>query len=151
VPISLEGGRHDDPTELPPLTADIVEDDELLAEWVDDAIRLDPVAEARRVEIAEWRGYLRDACEPDLWKLVVEIESRVTQRWADLGCVLLRYGFARGRPGNQGRCTVRAPKGRGKLSDAPMAVASTGEMVINATHSTGWRRHQGGREARALG
>ena len=82
---------------LAPLTAEIVEDDEALEAWVDDAIRGEPVAEARRAEIAMLVECLRCAVEPDAWALAVEIERRVTQRWEDLASVLVRYGFEAAR------------------------------------------------------
>jgi hypothetical protein len=85
------------PENLDLLIPEILDDEELLAAWVDVAIRLDPIAEARRIEIDQWVSWLRDACEPDAWKLVVEIESRVTERWESLASVLARYGFAAGR------------------------------------------------------
>ena len=83
--------------ELVPLTPDIIADEELLEAWVDVAIRLDPLADTRRGEIAEWHGYLRDAREPDVWVLYLELERRVTERWESLASVLVRYGFAAGR------------------------------------------------------
>jgi len=83
--------------ELVPLTPDIIADEELLEAWVDVAIRLDPLADTRRGEIDQWRGYLRDAAEPDVWVLYLELERRVTERWESLASVLVRYGFAAGR------------------------------------------------------
>jgi len=83
--------------ELPTLSPDLIADEEALEAWVDDAIRLDPLAEARWIEIAEWTGWLRDGCEPDLWKLVLEIDARVRERWLDLGLVFVRLGFESGR------------------------------------------------------
>jgi hypothetical protein len=74
-----------------------MDDDEALGEWVDDAIRQDPVAQARGAEIAQFVECLRDACEPDVWKLFLELDRRSEERWADVGSVLLRYGFAAGR------------------------------------------------------
>jgi hypothetical protein len=87
-----------EPAELPVLTADILEDEELLAAWVDGVIQAHPIAQARAVEIAEWTAWLRDACEPDVWKLYLELERRSEERWTELGSVLVRYGFARGLP-----------------------------------------------------
>jgi hypothetical protein len=85
------------PTEdVPALTPEIVEDDEALAEWVDNAIRLDPVAKARAREIADRCEWLRDACEPDIWKLYREVDARVTERWTSVTSALVRYAFEAG-------------------------------------------------------
>ena len=84
-------------TDWVPLTIDLIEDDEAVAAWADAAIRGDPVAQARAKEVGEWRGYLRDACEPDVWALYLEVERRAQERWADLASVLVRYGFAAGQ------------------------------------------------------
>jgi len=64
--------------ELFVLTLDVIEDDEQLEAWADDFIR-------------------RDALDADTWRLAVEIDARVTQRWSDLASVLVRYGFEAGR------------------------------------------------------
>jgi hypothetical protein len=92
--------------EVPALTSEIVADDELLEAWLDEAIRLDSTAQARAGEIDVWRGWLRDGCEPDLWKLVLEIESRSNQRWTDLGVTLVRLGFEAGRGHPRGSVEV---------------------------------------------
>ena len=83
--------------ELFVLTLDVIEDDEQLEAWADDFIRRDALAQRRASEIALWMSWLRDAVDADTWRLAVEIDARVTQRWSDLASVLVRYGFEAGR------------------------------------------------------
>ncbi len=90
--------------ELAALTSEVMSDEELLGEWVDGAIRLDPVAEARRIEIDRWMSWLRDAVDSETHKLVVEIDARVRERWLDLAVVLVCLAFesSRGHPRGPG-------------------------------------------------
>jgi len=83
--------------ELAALTFEIVADGEDLAAWVDEIIRRDPLAEGRAAEIALWMSWLKDAVDADTWRLVAEVDARVTQRWSDLASVLVRHGFEAGR------------------------------------------------------
>ncbi len=83
--------------ELAPLTLEIVSAEETLGPWLDDAIRLDPIAEARRIEIDQWREWLRCSVDSETYKLLVEVDGRVRERWADLAVVLVRLGFESGR------------------------------------------------------
>jgi hypothetical protein len=83
--------------ELAALSPDLIDDEGALGEWVDGVIRANPLAEARRVEIDQWRGWLRCAADSETYKLVVEIDARVWERWLDLGVVLVRLGFESGR------------------------------------------------------
>ena len=86
-----------DATELLPLTPEFVEDDERLGEAADNLIRLDPTASRRAAEIAEHQGWLRDAVDADAWKLVLEIEARQNERWADLLLVVAGWAYREGR------------------------------------------------------
>lgn len=83
--------------ELPPLTPELVEDDERLAAVADEVVRLDPTASRRAHEIAEHQSWLRDAVDAETYRLVLEIEARQTERWADLLLVVAAWAFGEGR------------------------------------------------------
>ena len=83
--------------ELPPLTPELAEDDERLGEAADYVIRIDPTASRRAHEIAEHQAWLRDAVDADAYRLVLEIEARQTERWADLLLVVAAWAFGEGR------------------------------------------------------
>ena len=87
----------DDAPELPALTPELVEDEELLASAVDEVVRLDPVAAHRAAEIVEHQGWLRDVVDADTWKLVLEIDARQTERWADVVVRVVAWAFEEGR------------------------------------------------------
>ena len=86
-----------EPTELPALTPEMVEDEQGLGEVADEVVRLDPVASRRAHEIAEHQAWLRDAVDPETWKLVLEIEARSNERWADLLLVVAAWAYREGR------------------------------------------------------
>lgn len=86
-----------EPEELPALEPLIVEDDEALGSIVDVVIRGDLVARTRATDLADHHEWLRRSVDADIWKLVLEIEARVNERWADLAVVLTRWGFEQGR------------------------------------------------------
>ena len=87
----------DDPGELPTLDASIVEDDDALAEAVDAVIAADPQAQERAAAVNMHMGWLRAAVDADTWKLVLEIEARSNERFADLAVVIARWAFEQGR------------------------------------------------------
>lgn len=86
-----------EPTELPTLDLMTVSDDEALGALVDAVVRLDPVARDRATAIDQHMRWLRCAVDADTWRLVVEIEARTNERWADLAVVLVKWGFEQGR------------------------------------------------------
>ena len=86
-----------EPTELPTLDPSVIEDDQALGAMVDTIVRLDPVAQRRAADIHEHRVWLRCAVDADVWKLVLEIDARTNERWADLAVVIARWGFEQGR------------------------------------------------------
>jgi hypothetical protein len=82
--------------DLPPLSAEVVGDDDQLGEAVDDLIRRDRVASERTKDIIMLTEVVRDAVDPEGWRLVLEWESRSNERWADLAVVLARWAFNEG-------------------------------------------------------
>ena len=82
----------DEPDEIPALTPEVVEDDQLLAVAVDAVILADPEARRRASEIALRFEWLKGSVD-DVWPLVLEIESRSNERWSELTLVLVRWAF----------------------------------------------------------
>ncbi len=83
---------------LPALDPSIVEDDELLGVAVDQVIHADPDARRRSAEIVMYQGFLQAIVEDaGTWRLVLEIESRTSERWADLSVAIARWAFEHGR------------------------------------------------------
>jgi hypothetical protein len=89
--------REPDADGRPVLDPAIVEDDELLGGAVDALILADPVARERAEQIAMHQGWLRSMVDPDVFRLVLEIEARLNERWADLSVVIARWAFEQGR------------------------------------------------------
>ena len=88
---------EDDKPELPRLTPELVEDEERLGEVADSVMRIDPTASRRAHEMAEHQAWLRDAVDPETWKLVLEVEARQTERWADVLLVVAAWAYGEGR------------------------------------------------------
>ncbi len=92
---------HDDAlgADHEPLVLDpgVVDDDVELAEQVDEVTRRDPVAQRRLHEVNVLTEVLRRAVEADTWKLVLDIESRSNERWADLLVTVARWAFEQGQ------------------------------------------------------
>lgn len=86
-----------EPTELPTLDLMTVSDDEALGALVDTIVRQDPVARDRATDIDQHQRWLRCVADPEAWKLVLEIDARTNERWADLAVVLVKWGFEQGR------------------------------------------------------
>jgi hypothetical protein len=83
--------------EPPVLDLGVVEDDEELAAVVDELVRRDVAAQQRLREVNALSEVLRRTVDADSWRLVLEIESRANERWADLLVTVARWAFERGR------------------------------------------------------
>ncbi len=83
---------------LPALDPAVIEDEELLALAVDAVTLADPVARVRSAEIAMYQAWLQAAVEDaGTWRLYLEVESRQTEKNADVALVIARWAFAEGR------------------------------------------------------
>jgi len=79
------------------LTPAIVEDDDDLAEVVDDFVKHDPDAEIRQTEIIEQEEYLRRYADPGDWQECLHLEEMMNWRFADLLVTVARWAFEQGR------------------------------------------------------
>jgi hypothetical protein len=118
----------------------VVECDEELGEAIDAVILANARAGERQAEICELFDVLREAVYADTWRLVEEIRSRARQREEDLGLVIAKWAFREGRgfpwpttPAEPEEDAVTSTK-KPKLVDAPLAVTSAGDVVLNITH-----------------
>ncbi len=85
---------------LPALTADVIDDDELLADAVDAYIAANPLARERQAEIDFRREVLRllpHDTDGMTWGYFVQLDELVNERWADLALDLVRLGYAAGK------------------------------------------------------
>lgn len=82
-----------------PLTLDpeVVEDDQELAVVLDELARRDVVAHERLVEVNDLNDVLRRIVNGDTWKLMLEVEARSNERWADLIVTVARWAFEQGQ------------------------------------------------------
>jgi dephospho-CoA kinase len=85
-----------DPEPVPTLTAEIVADDETLAEAVDEVVRRDPVAREQLAEITTYQEMLQAAVDADTWRLVLHIEELTTARFADALLIVAVWAFTEG-------------------------------------------------------
>jgi hypothetical protein len=84
----------------PTLSPSIVEDDEALAEAVDQIIFMDVAARERLAEIGRYTEALRAfraALDPCAWQLLLRIDELTTARWADLTVGIAKWAFEQGR------------------------------------------------------
>jgi hypothetical protein len=86
-----------DPEPPPTLTPEVVEDDVALAGIVDSFIGQDPAAKQWLEWIVVEQEALRQACEPDIWQLILHGDELCLARWADLTVALARWAFEQGR------------------------------------------------------
>jgi hypothetical protein len=99
----VTGPDHDDAgdgEELPLITADVIDDDEVLAVAVDAFIAANPVARERQAEIDFRREALRllpHDTDGMTWGYFVLLDELVNERWADLALDLVRLGYAAGK------------------------------------------------------
>jgi hypothetical protein len=83
--------------DLPPLSAEVVGEDEVLGDAADNVIRSDPAARERAARIVERHAWLRDMIDPAAWSVFLDLDALTTERWADLAVLLVRFGFEQGR------------------------------------------------------
>ena len=83
--------------EVPTLDPGIVEDDQALAESVDEFILQHGEGQERLSAVAYEQELLRQCVDADLWRLVLEIDQMIVERWADLSVNLARWAFNGGR------------------------------------------------------
>lgn len=89
------------------LTADLIADDELLAEAVDTFIRRNRVARERAHHIADHQEVLRQSVDSETWKLVLQLDEMIVERWSDLVVEIAKWAFNEGvRSGVQQRGTT---------------------------------------------
>jgi hypothetical protein len=86
-----------EPEPPPTLSPEVVADDEALAESVDAAIHRNVEARARLHEIADLQEYLRQGVDADVWKLVLNIDEMIVERWADVAVNVARWAFLEGQ------------------------------------------------------
>ena len=123
----------------------ITECDDELGEAIDAVILANAKATGQQEAICEHYEMLREAIYADTWALVEEIDSRVRQREEHICAVVARWAFDQGRgfpwPVVDGAVepkedAVSASK-RPRIVDAPMAITSAGDVVVNVTHLDG--------------
>jgi hypothetical protein len=85
------------PEPTPTLDPDIVADDMALAGVVDSFIGQDPATKQWLEGIVVEQEALRQACEPDVWQLILHVDELCLARWADLTVALVQWAFAEGR------------------------------------------------------
>jgi hypothetical protein len=97
--------RPDSPRPMPPpsepepptLDPEIVDDDESLAETVDEFVRRDPLARERLHSIADQQELLRQCVDADVWRLVLAVDDAVVERWSDVVVAVARWAFTQGQ------------------------------------------------------
>jgi hypothetical protein len=81
----------------PQLDPTTVEDDEALAAAVDGLVAADPEARERLYVIVDHQELLRQSVDPDVWRLVLRVDERIVERWADVAVAIARWAFDAGR------------------------------------------------------
>jgi len=79
------------------LDPSVVDDDELLAEVVDQYIRVDADAADTLTEIARLHGVLHELADAHWWPIFASAEELTVARWAELAVSLARWAFNEGR------------------------------------------------------
>jgi hypothetical protein len=92
--------------EPPALTPETVEDEEALAEAVDQFVRRDVEARERLSDTNVYVEALRSAVEPDVWTTALRIDELTTARWTDLAVGVARWAFTEGQ---RSPCEPEAP------------------------------------------
>lgn len=77
----------------PGVVGDAVE----LGAAVDEVIRRDAVAGQRLREVNALGDILLQVVDPETWRLLLEVEFRSNERWADLLTVIARWAFEEGQ------------------------------------------------------
>jgi len=91
----------------PTLTAEIVADDELLGEAVEKFLRCNETASERAHHIADHQEMLRQSVDAETWKLALQLDEMIVERWADVAVEIARWAFNEGaRTGDQQRGTT---------------------------------------------
>ena len=91
----------------PTLTPEVAADDELLAEVVDEFIRRNQLARERAHQVASQQEILRQSVDADTWKLALEVDEMIVERWSDLAVEIAVWAFNEGvRNGGQPRATT---------------------------------------------
>jgi len=78
------------------LDPEVVEDDDALGEVVDEFVQANYPARVRAWEVNFHLACLRDALDPESWKLVLNIEALMNARFADLIVEVARWSFEQG-------------------------------------------------------
>jgi hypothetical protein len=86
-----------EPEPLPALDPAIVSEDDLLSMAVDDFIGQDPEARERLAWITAEQEILRQACESDIWTLILRVDELAVTRWAELSVTIARWAFVEGQ------------------------------------------------------
>jgi len=84
------------PTEPgPTLDPSMIEDDQELAEVIDQVILLDAAARVRQEHVALHQNALREAA-PESWPLFARVEELTSERSSELSLILVRWAFKEG-------------------------------------------------------
>lgn len=94
-PIAYPIPEEDQP--LLRLDPETVEDDDALGEIVDQFVQANYPARVRAWEVNFHLACLRDALDPESWKLVLNIEALMNARFADLIVEVARWSFEQGQ------------------------------------------------------
>jgi hypothetical protein len=89
--------KPDDEEPVLTLDPEVVQDDDELAQVVDQLIRRDYASRVRLWEINFHHGCLRDAVDPATWRLILKVEELSTARLSDLVVEVARFAFSEGR------------------------------------------------------
>ena len=83
--------------DVPTLTPEVAADEELLAEAVDTFIATNRLAKERAQHIADHQEMLRQEVDGETWKLALQVDEMIVERWADVAVELARWAFNAGR------------------------------------------------------
>ena len=94
--MDLDHPDDGDVEELPELTAEIVDDDELLAQAVDAVVLRDPDARRLMEEIVLQEEMFKSVVGADAWGLFLRLDELRNERFSELLLVVTRWAFRAG-------------------------------------------------------